>query len=212
MPPFSRASFDIRANDRVFLVGSSGSGKTTLAKALLWKLPNLIVCDPKRTFTLPDEWAHMTYDTLAQLKRHRGPSTAIYLPSSDDLDALCEPFFAWVFARKDTTLYIDEVGAVTTPQRMARSLGRCLREGRALGISVWSATQRPTGFPLTVMTESEHFFIFRLRNPEDRIRVGRYTASQIAQRIPEGHNFWYYNDRTGKLKYAKGANIGRVLG
>jgi DNA helicase HerA-like ATPase len=206
------ADFQIKRSERVFIVGTTGSGKTTLAKALLYGSPNVIILDPKRTFTLPDTWKHETYTALREIENHRGPQTAIYRPTIDELETGVEGFFEWVFERGNTLLYIDEVMRVTRATRIGRGYATCLQLGRERGVGVWSATQRPANIPLVVMTESEHYFVFRLRNIEDRRRIYDYTGHPEFLKMPrDQYGFWYYNDVTGRIRYYQKAKVGKGI-
>jgi len=208
MPIGNPRAFQIKRSDRVFIVGTTGSGKTSLAKAMLYGLPSVIVLDPKRTFTLPDDWEHEIYTDFGQLTNHDTPVTAIYRPTIEEMEKGCEKFFEFVFERRNTTVYIDEVMRVTNGPRIGRGYATVLQLGRERGVSCWSATQRPANIPLVVMTESEHYFVFRLRNIEDRKRMATFTDFQELEKIPKDeHGFYYFNDRSGKLIYYKRAKI-----
>lgn len=201
----------IGRNDRVFIVGTTGSGKTSLSKAMLYGKPNVVVLDPKRTFTLPEAWPHSIYTDMGKLSEHPDTTTAIYRPEIAEMEKGCEEFFEWIFERGNTLAYIDEVMRVTNAHRIGRGYATILQLGRERGISCWSATQRPANIPLVIMTESEHYFVFRLRNEDDRKRLYSYTGAYEFIRIPrDEHGFYYYNDRTGKIIYYKGADLGKA--
>lgn len=203
--------FVIGRNDRVFIVGTTGSGKTSLSKAMLYGKPNVVVLDPKRTFTLPDAWAHSIYSDMGALSEHPDTTTAIYRPEIAEMEKGCEEFFEWIFERGNTLVYIDEVMRVTNAHRIGRGYATILQLGRERGISCWSATQRPANIPLVIMTESEHYFVFRLRNEDDRKRLYSYTGADEFLKIPrDEHGFYYYNDRTGKIIYYKDADLGKA--
>lgn len=206
-----RPGIRIRSSDRAVFVGATGTGKTTLAKGLMYGRKRIAVLDPKRTFWLPDSWSPTTYTTVAEFSRHEYQGPAIYRPTVQEIDALCEDFFAICFEEGNLTVYVDEAASVTKTTKAAHSYERCLREGRERNVGTWSATQRPVFLPRVIFTESEHMFIFRLRHPDDRERMEDYTDPQIESRVPRGHQFWYYNDSTQRLKFYREAEVSKEL-
>lgn len=206
----------VKRNERAFFVGSTGSGKTTLAKSLLWNRPYVVVLDPKRKFTLPENWPkeYVILSTLSEAEAVDDDRTIIYRPSQDELLESCNDFFQWMFEREDTLLYVDEVYAVT-PTRIRTGYwhGRCIQEGRERGIGIWHATQRPAAIPLNILTESEHIFTFRLANPADRKRMGDFADVKLQEPVRRGdkNGFYYFNADSGRVQYFKKANVGKAL-
>lgn len=220
-----RNPYKITRADRVFLVGASGSGKTTLAKALLWRLPEVFILDPKHTFHLPGgpdneaaPWQSAVYHDMRGLSDHGDPDentpvAAIYRPGLDEMEKGCEEFFEFVYARGDCFVYVDEVMRVTTETRAGRGYKTVLQLGRERGVGCWSATQRPSSIPKVTITEAEHFFAFKLRAKDDRQRMFEYTGQPEFLQIPRDPNgFWYYSDKTGAIRYYKKANVGKAVG
>lgn len=206
----------ILTSDRVFLVGSTGSGKTTLAKALLWRLPSVFILDPKHTFVLPHGWESRTYHHIDTLRQHDAetepPTAAIYRPSLEDMDNGCNDFFYFLFDRGDCYIYVDEAMRVTNASRIHKGYATVLQLGRERNVGCWSATQRPANIPLVILTEAEHFFVFRLRSPDDRDRMFKYTGQpELETMPPDPHGYWYYSDKTGQLRYWPKADVGRIL-
>lgn len=113
--------------------------------------------------------------------------------------------FSWAYSRGNLTLYIDEIlplvtrlsGAVWQSSDMAQ----VIQMGRTRNVGLWISTQRPARIPINVITESEHDFIFNLRNKADRERMAEYTDEVTMTRRPTGHGFWYYSDRDQILRY-----------
>lgn len=210
-------NLEIRTSDRVFVVGSTGSGKTTLVKALLWKLPSVFVLDPKHTFTLPPQWESRIYHTMAELRHHDDETdgqaiAAIYRPTLDNMSDGCDDFFYFLFDRRDCYVYVDEAMRITNATRIGKGYATVLQLGRERNVGCWSATQRPANIPVVLLTEAEHFFVFRLRSPDDRDRMFKYTGQPELERIPpDQHGYWYYSDKTGQLRYWPKANVGSVL-
>jgi hypothetical protein len=203
------SSFRIRRDQRAFFVGKTGSGKTSLAKALLYGQNHVCILDPKRTFTLPERWPHTVYTTFGDVIAHKTPETLIYRPPLDEMKKGCDNFFFWAFDRQNTLVYVDEVISIVNGPRIFDGYETVLKMGRERNVGCWSATQRPASVPLAVMTESEHFFVFRLTNKDDRQRLSEWTGHNAIMRLPkEQHGFYYYGEETDRLVYYERANLG----
>ena len=175
----SRGSFTLSElipprTDRTVLVGTTGSGKTTLARQLLDSYPVVVVHDAKGLLKWPDyrvltNWRELTRAREAKL---------IYRPSAkelrSELDQEC--FFRWIYTRRNTVLYVDEVYSIAYRDELPPSYFACLTRGRERGIGILSATQRPTKIPNVILSESEHYFLFRLNLPNDRKKMQEVTG------------------------------------
>lgn len=206
--------YQIRRTDRVFFVGTTGSGKTSLAKSLLWGQRRVIILDPKRKFTLPESWPipFITTSSLDELGEIENGSTVIYRPSYEETVDKCDTFFQWIYDTEDLTVFVDEVQSITVG-KIGRWYARCIQEGRERGIAVWSATQRPAAIPIIVISESEHYFVFRLTSVNDRKRMADYSGREELTepiRTRDEYGFRYYDVRSGKVRYYKSANLGKV--
>lgn len=160
----------IRRGDRVSFLGPSGSGKTLVAKALLAAQRNAIVVDTKRT----EDWRDVG-ETLGSrdIYRVRG-GRFVYRVDPDFLvdKAEAERFFRWCLASGNRVVYVDEqLDIPTSPGEKILAT-----QGRAAGVGLWIATQRPHGVPLYLLSEANHQFIFRLRLKRDRERIEETTA------------------------------------
>lgn len=204
---------NIRRNDRALFVGATGSGKTTLAKSLMWGQRHVAIMDPKRTFTLPPEAGATTTSDREVVEAWEGPEPIIYRPGLDLLNDIesVDWFYWWVYERGNTLVYTDELMMVSSGAKLPRGYAACIQLGREKGIGAWHATQRPARVPLVCLTESEHIFAFRLRHPDDRVRIAEYSDPRTLEREPTGQQFWYWNDATQTLRFFDRANVGKVL-
>jgi DNA helicase HerA-like ATPase len=96
-------------------------------------------------------------------------------------------------------IVVDEVmqvcpSAITIPAWYKGALTR----GMELGVGVWSLTQRPSTIPISILSESTHYFIFRLNAISDRKRLVDYTGQTEFLEMNEKRVFWYYNTVDGK--------------
>lgn len=170
--------------DRVALVGQTGSGKTTLARVLLRNRAYVAVLDSKGTLGPDTGWVGYKLVTTMRAAIRASEAKIIYRPPYADVadGGEIERFFQWVYTRGHTTVYVDELGAVTRGDVYPWWYGAGLTRGRELGVEVWSGTQRPTRIPQVTLSESEHVYAFRLRLDQDRLRVEQ-TAAIPADRI-----------------------------
>lgn len=158
--------------DRAVLIGQTGSGKTTLARALLATRTYVVVLDTKGMLKWPEFTKVTSTDQLAQLDPKKTQKIHFVPPYAWTQDsAQVDGFFRWIYDRRNTTLYIDELASITQGDQYPFHFGACFMRGRELEIEVFAGTQRPTRIPQVVLSESEAAYCFKLRLPQDRQRV-----------------------------------------
>ncbi len=198
-------SFDdlrIGKNDRAILIGATGSGKTTLARYLVEDdaKPYSVTYDAKISESIGKWEGHQFYDdfdSLTEAKERRLIFRPSFLESVDKQQQ--ELFFAWIYERWYTRLYIDEAYALLGGINPSFYLQAILSRGRERGISTIIATQRPKRIPLITLSESEHVFLFRLNMVEDRIRAYELTGiDPLDQTSLRNYEFFYFNALSGK--------------
>lgn len=196
-------------DDRATLIGATGTGKTTLARFLIedkYKR-NSVVYDNKPSDTVA-LWAdtQIVYRDFGLLQEAEEERIIYTPPVTETLDAsLQDRFFEWIYTRRYTRLYIDEASALRGGTNPSYHLQACLCRGRERGIGVITGTQRPSRVPVILMSEAEHFYIFRLNMLTDRQRVYEMTGISVNEQTDlMQHEFFYYNailgHRSNKLK------------
>lgn len=154
------------------------------------KLTRLVVIDSKGSLNDPawnlEPWSQENVKKLEDGKFAR-------LRVIHPLDGNYEPLFEHLYDIGDLTVYIDEMYAVAPRGRFGNHLNALYTRGRELGIGVWASTQRPSWVPLTMLSEAEWVFTFRLQLANDRMRVAGIVGPDVLEPIPDKFGFWLYN-------------------
>lgn len=190
-------------DDRGVLIGKTGGGKTTLARFLIEDpiKPYSVVWNPKNAPSIA-KWKEEQLTSLQRVKEsdaHR----IIYTPAPDlaeDADNQWE-FFYWIYERRHTRLYIDEATSIKWHGgQVPKPLVAVLNRGRERGVSTLTATQRPSQIPMNVLSESEHYYIFKVLLPQDRQRIEAVTGLSVEEQDDlKDYQFYYFNVSRGLL-------------
>lgn len=205
----------IEPNAHVFIAGATGSGKSFLAEEYLRGYDYVIKLDTKLEVEERREaglspWRGLEEGkdfevcyTLQDCQQSELPKIIYAVPYDEQNEDTYNAFFKWVFERKNTIIWIDELMSFTSSFKWPYELGRVMIMGRSKGVGVWACTQRPQGIPSIVMANCKYFFIFRLNRYEDRKTVVNNTGFTEMMQTPDGHEFWYckMGDEAAKLCY-----------
>lgn len=199
---------------RTLCVGTTGSGKSILAMAMLEHFPqacHMVLIDPKHELSYPGA---RYFSTPRELADKRGGRVRIYRPNKEHLrnKASWESIFDWIYRRKNTVLWIDELFAVCLSALNAPpSLVGIYTQGRSLNITIVACVQRPHGVPLVCITESGRYALFHVSRPEDRKTVAGCTDPALNTPVNEiagidgqendGHFFWWYEKTPGFVPF-----------
>lgn len=196
----------ILPDEHVFICGATGSGKTVLAKSYLSRYDQVIVLDCKGTFKfepfLTLDKDYVRYETIKDFNKKQKFDKIVYRPNiyENNVD-FYDKFFEYCYNRRNTIVLIDEAMSVCTSYKIPFYYKACLTRGRELGVSCWNCTQRPSGVNQLIMTESMHWFIFRLNAATDRKKLVECSGNDLLNSNIKGHDFIYYNaDKNNLVK------------
>jgi hypothetical protein len=190
-------------------VGQTGSGKTTLARRLIPRYSYVLALDPKIQLGATDEDPE---GCLPGFTLARSPEELVEVAQdSDHLQYRPDPeyqgietwdqVYRWAFDRRRTFIYTDEVNLVCRGNLPTDGMRACVTSGRERGIGMLHATQRPAGIPRILLTESEHYYVFRLEAKDDRKRLAEGEVPEVIIEQPAAPWWFYYKGRGRPLKY-----------
>lgn len=185
----------IHSYQRVSFAGKTGSGKTFAAHYLLRPIRRLIVIDPKMMLVSDPSWRlePPSREALKALRDGEYARIGYWQPPAIDNDGfpIWDSIFDLAMDIGDVVVYIDEMYSVAKNGRMSYPMRRAYTQGRALGVGVWAATQRPAFVPTEMMSEAEWNLVFMLKTLKDRKRVaGDIGFDVLEEPIRDVHGFW----------------------
>jgi len=171
------------------ILGTTGSGKSTLGAHLISRSPFHL----RPQFVI--DYKHE--EIFAKLQRIReidvndrlpnDPGLYVVRPRPDQQEEV-ERWLERLWNKGNAGLYIDE-GYLVPDKAWLRNV---LAQGRSLGITVITTSQRPVDVSRSVFTEATYVSVFRLNDRKDVQRVAEFTPpGMMERRLPDFHSFWY---------------------
>lgn len=188
----------IKTSDRIAIFGISGGGKSVFAKN--WLLPHydrylfwdikvenddvvhdIVIRNPEKLEQLIDKYDRILYQ----------PDNA----EPEDFDEVCKI----VFQHRNNAIYVDEATRITTPNKIGYWYNTIITQGRSYNVGNITVSQRPNNIHNTIISESLHFFIFKLNLPRDIDKLRDMIGSVVdnIRLLPEFH-FIYYSVKDNK--------------
>lgn len=218
MPDFNT----INDSEHVFICGGTGSGKSVLADVYTMGMSETVIKIDIKNDTLARRnkgepvWRGLVenedYEVVGSLEAVKKSEyrKIIYVPPYNEQEPeyyneLCR----YVYEEGNTRLWVDELmlfadGTFTNKIPFFKAI---LVSGRARSSTLLCCTQRPMGIPAITIANSQHFFVFRMNNEQDRKKMADVTGCQKLLIPPKKFSFWYYREgddeesvRTWKLK------------
>ena len=137
----------------------------------------------------------------AEAARRALPGRVVYVPPRAEMADIAEHFdriVARAFDLGSHAVVIHELASLANGNRVAPALLQAITQGRTHAVPMVLVTQRPIDIPRVAITESRHFFLFRLEDPRDRAVLAGVMGPAVRAEIPLDHSFWY-RDPSGAL-------------
>lgn len=178
---------------RAVFVGKTGCGKTTLAERVCGQFINVCVLDSKGDLDWKGYRVFTELNELFSAKETR----LVWRPNPyEQNEQSYDKYFKWIYDRKHTVCYVDEVLAICkSSQDMPFWFRAILTRGRSRGVASFNSTQAPVYVPHWILSQAEHYFVFRMKLETDREKVEKITG--IPRKMLNelsNHQFYYAND------------------
>lgn len=190
--------------ERAFICGQTGSGKTAFA---VWTLRRLdygpvIIYDTKEEEkfpALPKSVVVHDFDKIKEYMNDEEFDYIVFRPSSSDLtdsNRLDDYLHRHYAEYQHSVAYIDEIYSFHNNGRAGKGLIALLTRGRSRGITTIMSTQRPAWISRFTVTETQLFYIFRLVDRKDALRLSDVIPG--FDRLPKLKPYYFYFYRTGE--------------
>lgn len=204
MPDFNT----IKDSEHVFICGGTGSGKSVLADVYSAGMRETVIkVDIKNdTFARRRKgepvWRGLVEDedfevceSLQAVMDSRFKKIIYVPPHNEQEPEIYDQLCKYVYDQCDTRLWIDETmlfcqGANSYPYWL-RAIAV---SGRSRSSTLMCCTQRPVGIPAILIANSQHFFVFRMNNEQDRKKMSDVTGCTKLLEPPLKYAFWYYKE------------------
>lgn len=180
-------------DDRAVFVGKTGCGKTTLAEKICSQFSYVVVLDSKGELKWKNYQVCVSLDSVFNSVSEK----IIWQPNPHEQNPeTYEKFFKWIYDRENTVCYVDEVLAICkNSQDLPFWFRAILTRGRSRGIASFNSTQAPVYVPHWILSQAEHYYVFRMKLESDREKVEKITGiSKTKLNALEKHEFYYAND------------------
>ncbi|MGH2612658.1 MAG: hypothetical protein ACRDFB_06360 [Rhabdochlamydiaceae bacterium] len=201
----------IRPNDRICIFGMTGTGKSILAHYIFWQVPVRLpddehptvgfwriciditdsIVDESVTFYTPDE---IPWDLSDSLR---------FVPNIDTIETDVDILYQEIMLHGSCWVWLDEANEISSAHKTVPGFRKVLLQGRKFLIGNCSVTPRPVDINKSIITQSEHQFIFGLVDEGDRRRVAGNVGMTledfdvVMSQLPDFGYLWYsVRDRT----------------
>lgn len=198
----------IKSSEHVFICGGTGSGKSVLADVYTAGMTETVIkLDIKNdTYArrmngepiwrgLVENEDYEVVESLDAVKRSEFRKIIYVPPYNEQEPEIYDQLARYVYEEGNTRLWVDELMLYTDgPLKYPTFLKAILVSGRSRNSTVLLCTQRPMGIPAICIANSQHFFVFRMNNDQDRKKMADVTGCNKFLEPPPKFAFWYYRE------------------
>lgn len=201
----------LTGDQRAYFAGKTGSGKSYLARYLLKKMRasgwRVVIIDPKkdwqgrgkerRPYGKDNGPGSGTVDHPVLVDTFK-PELGVQIFQPFEWDEKCDHFAQAIMSVGNTVVYFDEITQLVNASHVPRWFNVLWTQGRSLNIAAWAGSQRPRNVPIIIKDQAEAWYIFRVKNWEDRKAIAGYIPTDevpelVSKPLPPRY-FWYYHD------------------
>lgn len=198
----------IKSSEHVFVCGGTGSGKSVLADVFTAGMPETVIKidikddtfarrknkEPLWRGLVENEDFEVVY-SLDAVKKSEFRKIIYVPPFTEQEPEFYDELARYVYNQGDTRLWVDELMLFTeSAVKYPPFLKAILVSGRSRNATVLVCTQRPMGIPAICIANSQHFFVFRMNNEQDRKKLADVTGCRKFLDPPRQYCFWYYRE------------------
>lgn len=209
---FMRRELQWNQGEHFALIGPTGQGKTTMQIALLPVHPYVTVFATKPKDPTMDALIRTGYMRIPYWRKLQ-PDTVprrVLWPDASELNStetqreVFSDALERIYREGGWTVAVDELWYFTAVLGLDHAIRVFLLQGRSLGISLLSATQRPARVPVEVYDQSTHLMFWRDNDRRNLDRISEINARDaalvrtIVQSL-DRYQVLYINTRTGKM-------------
>lgn len=202
---------EIQLNDRLAIFGRTGTGKSILAHYMFRSIPVRLPTEsnPKAFWRIcVDITDSVVDDALVFFDPVEIPweesASLRFVPNVDTMETDIDSLYLAAFFHGSVWIWLDEANEVSTAHRTIPGLRRVLLQGRKEQVGHCAVTPRPVDINRSIITQSEHIFIFPLTDTDDRTRIAKNIGLDTDEfedtmaRLPDFGYLWF-DVRSGTL-------------